>query len=283
MSKNNLGGEQAAILASALPFMQRYSGKIIVIKYGGAAMESEAAAKLFAQDVVLLWQSGVLPVIVHGGGKDINAMLERLNIKSEFKDGLRVTSKETAEVVEMVLAGPINKKIVENIAASGGRAVGISGRDGLLMKVKKHEGQDLGFVGVPHKIDARVIHTLLAAGFIPVIAPIGSDEQGQVYNVNADNAAGAIAIHLGAMRLLMMTDVLGLLDRDGSLIPSLNSDDAQSIIQSGLATDGMKPKIETCVAAVRQGVQAAVILDGRQKHALLLELFTQHGLGTMIQ
>jgi acetylglutamate kinase len=243
----------------------------------------EEAAKLFAQDVVLLRQSGLKPVIVHGGGKHINKMLERLNIKSEFKNGLRITTKEMAEVIEMVLAGHINKIIVDDIGQANGRAVGITGRDGQLMSVKKIADEALGFVGEPDKIDIKIIMTLLEAGIIPVVAPTGSDGQGQVYNVNADVAAGALAGALGATRLLMMTDVIGLMERDGSLIPSLSAEDARGLLASGVATEGMKPKIETCVQAVRDGVEAAVILDGRKPHALLLELFTPHGVGTMIQ
>lgn len=282
---NKLGDSQAAILAQALPFMQRYEGKVIVVKYGGAALEEgkEEAAALFASDCVLLRQSGLKPVIVHGGGKHINKMLERLNIKSQFKDGLRITTREMAEVIEMVLAGHVNKKIVDCIAQAGGRAVGISGRDGKLMSVKKTADESLGFVGEPDKVDIKIITTLLEAGAIPVIAPTASDEQGQIYNINADIFAGALASALGAARLLMMTDVIGLMERDGSLITSLSVDNANGILASGIASQGMKPKIETCIQAVRQGVEAAVILDGRKPHALLLELFTPHGVGTMIQ
>ena len=279
--QNNLGEEQAAILAQALPFMQAYDNKIVVIKYGGAAMEEDAAHN-FAHDVVLLRQSGVKPVIVHGGGKHINRMLERLGIQSQFQNGLRVTTKEMAEIIEMVLAGNINKKIVDTISRAHGKAVGLSGRDGNLMQVKKYN-DDLGFVGVPDKIDNKIITTLLNENLIPVIAPTASSEEGQVYNINADVAAGAIAASLKATRLLMMTDVIGLMEADGSLIPSLSTEDANAILASGIATEGMRPKIETCIQAVRQGVEAAVILDGRKPHALLLELFTPHGIGTMIQ
>lgn len=276
------GDRRAKILAEALPFMQRYDGHIIVIKYGGAAMQAERA-KDFARDVVLLRQSGVKPVIVHGGGKQIDAMLDELNIKSEFRNGLRVTSKRTAEIVEMVLAGHINKKIADDIAHAGGRAVGIGGRDGRLMRAKKYHQTDLGFVGVPDHIDTKIITTLLAAGMIPVIAPSASDGEGEIYNINADIAAGAIASALGAARLIILTDVIGLMDRAGQLIPSLSADDAQSLIINHIATEGMRPKIETCVKAVREGVEAAIILDGRNPHALLLELFTPHGVGTMIK
>ncbi len=282
-NQNNPGAARAEILSQALPFMQRYAGKIVVIKYGGAAMEDGLAAKSFAQDVVLLHQSGVLPVVVHGGGKAINKMFDQLNIKSEFKNGLRITTKAMAKVVEMVLAGSVNKKIVDDMGAAGGQAVGLSGRDGNLMRVKKYDLEDLGFVGQPDKINKEIIMTLLAAGIIPVIAPIGSDAQGQVYNVNADVAAGAIAAELGAVRLLMMTDVAGLMDKDETLVPHLSAENAKALVESGVATDGMRPKIEMCVQAVRSGVKAAVILDGRQTHALLLELFTPHGVGTMIE
>ena len=282
------GDEQARILAEALPFMQRYDGCVVVIKYGGAAMGDEQLARDFARDVVLLRQSGVRPVIVHGGGKQINAMLEQLNIKTEFRNGLRVTDQRTAEVVEMVLSGHINKKITDDIVRAGGCAVGICGRDGKLMQAKKlalssdSEIDDLGFVGQPEKIDTKIIATLLDAGMIPVIAPCASDQQGRVYNINADTAAGAIASALAATRLILLTDVIGLLDRDGSLVPKLSAEDAQSLIAADIATDGMRPKIATCIQAVREGVDAAIILDGRRPHALLLELFTAHGVGTMI-
>lgn len=279
---NDLAMDQAEILASALPFMQLYDGRCVVIKQGGSSMEA-SNAKSFAQDVVLLQQSGVKPVIVHGGGKQIDSMLERLNIKSEFKNGLRITNKETVEIVEMVLAGHINKKITDDIAASGGCAVGLSGRDGKLISAKKHQEEGLGFVGMVDKVDINIITTMLDAGIIPVIAPTASDEEGQVYNINADSVAGAIATHLGALRLIMMSDVIGLMESDGELIPSLSSEDANSILASGDVKDGMRPKIETCIAAVRGGVDAAVVLDGRKPHALLLELFTPHGVGTMIK
>ena len=282
------GDEQARILAEALPFMQLYDGCVVVIKYGGAAMGDEQLARDFARDVVLLRQSGVRPVIVHGGGKQINAMLEQLNLKTEFRNGLRVTDQRTAEVVEMVLSGHINKKITDDIVRAGGCAVGICGRDGKLMQAKKlasssdSEIDDLGFVGQPEKIDTKIIATLLDAGMIPVIAPCASDQQGRVYNINADTAAGALASALAATRLILLTDVIGLLDRDGSLVPKLSAEDAQSLIAADIATDGMRPKIATCIQAVREGVDAAIILDGRRPHALLLELFTAHGVGTMI-
>lgn len=279
---NEIALDQAAILASALPFMQLYDGRCVVIKQGGAAMEGYGA-KSFAQDVVLLQQSGVKPVIVHGGGKQIDAMLARLGIKSEFKNGLRITTQEIVEIVEMVLAGHINKKITDDVAASGGCAVGISGRDGKLISAKKHKEEGLGFVGLVDKVDINIITTMLDAGIIPVIAPTASDASGQVYNINADSVAGSIAAHLGAQRLIMMSDVIGLMENDGTLIPSLSAEDANSILASGVVKDGMRPKIETCIAAVREGVEAAVILDGRKPHALLLELFTPHGVGTMIK
>ena len=291
-TKQEAKGETAArILAEALPFMQLYDGCVVVIKYGGAAMGDEQLARDFARDVVLLRQSGVRPVIVHGGGKQINAMLEQLNIKTEFRNGLRVTDQRTAEVVEMVLSGHINKKITDDIVRAGGCAVGICGRDGKLMQAKKltpppeskqGESDDLGFVGQPEKIDTKIIATLLDAGMIPVIAPCASDQQGRVYNINADTAAGAIASALKAARLILLTDVIGLIDRDGSLVPKLSAEDAQSLIAANIATDGMRPKIATCIQAVREGVDAAIILDGRRPHALLLELFTAHGVGTMI-
>ncbi len=286
--EENLGAAQARILAEALPFMQLYDGCVVVIKYGGAAMSDERLAADFARDVVLLRQSGVRPVIVHGGGRQINDMLAQLNIKTAFRNGLRITDRRTAEVVEMVLSGHINKKITDDIGRAGGRAAGICGRDGKLMQAKKlaateNEKDDLGFVGAPDKIETGIITTLLDAGMIPVIAPTSSDAQGDIYNINADTAAGAIASALAATRLILLTDVAGLLDRDGSLVPRLSAENAQSLIDSGVAADGMRPKIATCIDAVRQGVDAAVILDGRKPHALLLELFTAHGVGTMIK
>ncbi len=282
------GDQRARILAEALPFMQLYDGCVVVVKYGGAAMGDQKLARDFARDIVLLRQSGVQPVIVHGGGKQINEMLAQLNIQTEFRNGLRVTDQRTAEIVEMVLSGHINKKITDDIIRAGGCAVGIGGRDGNLIEAKKltaraeNKEDDLGFVGQPEKINVTIITTLLDAAMIPVIAPCASDQQGRVYNINADTVAGAIASALAATRLILLTDVVGLLDHDGSLVPKLSAEDAQSLIATGVATDGMRPKITTCIDAVRQGVEAAIILDGRRPHALLLELFTAHGVGTMI-
>ncbi|MFK7866026.1 MAG: acetylglutamate kinase [Alphaproteobacteria bacterium] len=285
---------KADTLTEALPYMRQNAGAVTVIKYGGHAMGDDDAARQFAQDVVLLAQVGMKPVIVHGGGPQIGTMLDRLSIKSEFRDGLRVTDNDTLQVAEMVLAGSINKQIVSLIQAAGGKAVGICGKDGGMMQVKPlsrkirnqdssiEQVSDLGFVGEPTSVDPSLLHVLAKAGFIPVIAPIGMSEDGQSYNVNADTAAGAIAGAIHARRLLMLTDVAGVLDQDGQLVRRLSADDAQKMRQDGILKGGMIPKVETCLDAVKAGAQAAVILDGRVPHALLLELFTQLGSGTLI-
>lgn len=285
---------KADTLTEALPYMRQNAGAVTVIKYGGHAMGDDDAARQFAQDVVLLAQVGMKPVIVHGGGPQIGTMLDRLSIKSEFRDGLRVTDNDTLQVAEMVLAGSINKQIVSLIQAAGGKAVGICGKDGGMMQVKPlsrkirnqdssiEQVSDLGFVGEPTSVDPSLLHVLAKAGFIPVIAPIGMSEDGQSYNVNADTAAGAIAGAIHARRLLMLTDVAGVLDQDGQLLRRLSADDAQKMRQDGILKGGMIPKVETCLDAVKAGAQAAVILDGRVPHALLLELFTQLGSGTLI-
>ncbi len=286
--------EQARILTNALPFLRRYAGATIVVKYGGHAMGEEALAEEFGRDIALLKQVGVNPIVVHGGGPQISAMLRRLKISSTFVDGLRVTDEPMVEVVEMVLAGTVNKYVAGLISRAGALAVGICGKDGGLIRARKvirtrtdpgnHVEQelDLGFVGEPERVDVRVLHALTGAGLIPVIAPVGVGEDGKTYNINADQAAGAIASALGATRLLMLTDVPGVLDATGRLIPELSPEAAQRGIAEGSITGGMIPKVETCVAAVREGVRGAVIMDGRVPHAPLLELFTE-GFGTIIR
>ena len=286
---------QAGILTEALPYMRRYAGKTIVIKYGGHAMGNADLAQHFARDIVLLKQVGINPVVVHGGGPQIGAMLDRLKIKSEFVDGLRVTDRDTVGIVEMVLSGQINKQIVAEIAAAGGRAVGLSGKDGGLIRARKLRRRakrtdsniekvlDLGFVGEPQEIDAHVIRLLDASKFIPVIAPIGTDAKGQTYNINADTVAGAIAGALDATRLLMLTDVEGVLGKNGKLIAEMNLRNARKYLRDGTLKGGMIPKVETCINAIKDGVEAAAILDGRVPHAVLLEIFTEHGSGTLIR
>ena len=286
---------QAEILVQALPHMQRYDEEVVVIKYGGHAMGDRAAAEDFAEDVVLLEQSGLKPIVVHGGGPQIGKMLEKLGIKSEFQAGLRVTDEATVEVVEMVLAGSINKQIVGWIGAEGGRAVGLSGKDGNMVLAKKaartvvdpdsniEKHIDLGFVGEPERVDRAVLDAVLKAELIPVLAPVAMGADGQTYNVNADTFSGAIAGAMRAKRLLLLTDVPGVLDKDRHLIPELTIEDCRRLIADGTITDGMIPKIETCIYALEQGVEAVVILDGKVPHAVLLELFTDHGSGTLIR
>jgi len=278
----------ARTISEALPYMRRYSGKSFVIKYGGHAMVDKELADVFARDIVLLKQVGINPIVVHGGGPQINDMLKRLNIKSEFIDGLRVTDTATMEVVEMVLAGSINKHIVGAIQAVGGAAVGLSGRDAGLLLAKKQLMQkdgkavDLGFVGDPEMVNPQVLKTLAAGGLVPVIAPVGYGEDGKTYNINADTAAGAIAAAVGASRLLLLTDVAGVLDKSSKLIENLTVAETRALMSDGTISGGMIPKLETCIEAVEQGVDAAVILDGRVPHSLLLEIFTPHGVGTLV-
>ena len=285
----------ARTLVEALPFIQRHAGATFVVKYGGHAMGEEHLAREFARDIVLLEQVGIDVVVVHGGGPQIKSMLDRLAIKSEFVDGLRVTDAATVEVVEMVLAGKINKEIVGAIQAAGGRAVGISGKDARLIEARRltrtrrdptssiEQIVDLGFVGEPVRVDRAILDVLAGSGIVPVVAPVGASADGQTYNINADTAAGAVAAALGAKRLLMLTDVAGVLDRDRQLLPWLSVAQARALIADGTIAGGMIPKVETCVAAVEQGVEAATILDGRVPHAILLELFTEHGIGTQIR
>ena len=286
---------RAQTLTEALPFMQRYAGKTFVVKYGGHAMGDPEAARDFARDVVLMKQVGINPVVVHGGGPQIGEMLGKLGVQSSFVDGLRVTDAETAKVAEMVLSGAINKEIVGWIGQAGGRAIGLSGKDGGLVvaqKLKRSKRDpdsnierviDLGFVGDPRHVDRTIIDTQVAAGFIPVIAPIAIGDHGETFNVNADTMAGAIAAALGATRLFLMTDVPGVLDKAGTLLPELDADGISRLKHDGTISGGMIPKVDTCLAAVVGGAEAAVILDGRVPHAMLLEIFTTSGVGTLVR
>jgi acetylglutamate kinase len=285
----------ARTITEALPFMRRYAGRTFVIKYGGHAMGDAELAGLFASDIVLMKQVGIHPVVVHGGGPQIGEMLERLKIKSEFVDGLRITDAATVEVVEMVLSGTINKQIVSAINAAGGTAIGVSGKDGNLIQASRFTGTqrdtgsniervlDLGYVGEPEKINPQPLIALEQSGMIPVIAPIGFGTGGETYNINADTVAGAIASAIGASRLLMLTDVVGVLDKQGELLTDLTLQQVAELRRDGTISGGMIPKVETCVKAVESGVEAAVILDGRVPHSLLLEIFTDRGIGTIIR
>lgn len=287
--------ERARILSEALPFMQRYDKRTVVVKYGGHAMGDEALGAEFARDIVMLKQAGLNPIVVHGGGPQIGAMLTRLGIKSEFSGGLRITDKATVEIVEMVLAGSINKQIVAQLNQAGGRAVGLCGKDGNLIVARKVEQKihdpesniekilDLGFVGEPEKINPEILDVIQKSDIIPVIAPIGVSSDGHTYNINADTVAGAIAGAMGAARLLLLTDVKGVLDKQGKLMEALTVDEAKALMKDGTISGGMIPKLETCIESVEGGVEAVVILDGRVRHAVLLELFTEHGAGTLIQ
>ncbi|GBQ72021.1 acetylglutamate kinase [Ameyamaea chiangmaiensis NBRC 103196] len=287
--------EQAALLAKALPYLRRYAGDTIVVKYGGHAMGDDMLSGAFGHDIALLKLVGVNPIVVHGGGPQINAMLKKLDIASTFVDGLRVTDASMIDVIEMVLSGTVNKQVASLINRAGALAVGISGKDGGLLKARKlqrsvrdpdsliERALDLGFVGEPASVDPRVLYALSGSGLIPVIAPVGVGEHGETYNINADTAAGAIAGAVHATRLLMLTDVPGVLDENGTLIPELSAEDARRGIESGMISGGMIPKVETCLKAVEAGASAAVILDGRVPHACLLELFTESGSGTLIR
>ncbi|MEJ1994767.1 MAG: acetylglutamate kinase [Limibacillus sp.] len=285
----------AETITEALPFMRRYAGRSCVVKYGGHAMGDDQLARIFARDIVLMKQVGINPIVVHGGGPQIGKMLERLEVKSDFVDGLRVTDQKTVEIVEMVLSGSINKSIVQAISEAGGTAVGLSGKDGNLIqatklrRTKRDENSniekilDLGFVGEPTKVNPRILTDLEQAGIIPVIAPIGMGANGETYNINADTVAGAIASAMGASRLLLLTDVVGVLDKENNLIPDLTVEQVKALQQDGTISGGMIPKLETCVSAVQNGVDAAVILDGRVPHAMLLEIFTDRGIGTLVK
>jgi len=289
------GQDRARLIAEALPFMQRYEGKSVVIKYGGHAMGDAGLAKAFARDVALLKQSGVNPVVVHGGGPQIAAMLKRLGIESTFEGGLRITDEKTVEVVEMVLAGSINKQIVAAINAEGVWAIGLCGKDGSMVFAEKvtrtivdpdsniEKIVDLGFVGEPVEVDRRLIDILAKSAMIPVIAPVAPGRDGATYNINADTFAGAIAGALAAERLLVLTDVPGVLDAGGALIEELTISQARAMIADGSISGGMIPKVETCIAAVEEGVAGVVILNGKTPHAVLLELYTDHGAGTLIK
>jgi acetylglutamate kinase len=275
----------ARVLVEALPYILKYDQKTIVVKYGGNAMAGGGStAADFAQDIVLMKQTGIDPVVVHGGGPQIGAMLNKLGIKSNFINGLRVTDEAAMEVVEMVLSGTINKQIVSGINAAGGRAIGLSGKDGNLVIAKKLEkdGVDLGFVGQPDVVNPDVLRKIMGQEIVPVIAPIGAGKEGETYNINADTVAGAVAGAMQAERLILLTDVEGVLDNEKKLIQKLTVDEARALINQGTISGGMIPKIETAIEAVKAGVKAAVILDGRIPHVLLLELFTEHGAGTLI-
>lgn len=282
------------VLAQSLPFIQRYAGKTVVVKYGGHAMVDEELSKQFASDMVLLKAVGINVVIVHGGGPQIKSMLERLNIESTYVEGLRKTDAATMEVAEMVLSGPINKGIVSAIQMAGGRAVGLSGKDGGLFRARKVRKEvldaasgkpievDLGLVGEPEAVDPTLLESLCAAGNIPVVAPIGVDASGQSYNINADTAAGAVAAALRAERLLLLTDVAGVLDKSKRLLSQLTLNDVGALVEDGTISGGMVPKLQTATDAVRAGCNASIIMDGRVPHAALLELFTERGVGTIV-
>lgn len=272
----------ARTLSEALPYLQRYDGAVVVIKFGGHAMGSPEAMASFARDIVLLKQVNVNPVIVHGGGPMINEMLERLEIKSEFVNGKRISDEKTVEVVEMVLSGTINKRIVQAINAEGGHAVGLSGKDADLM-ICERAVPDLGFVGEPAEVNPKVLRELAASGYIPVIAPLGAGRNGETYNVNGDTAAGAIAAALKADRLLLLTDVDGVRDASGAVVTQLTPDHVRQMTADGTIAGGMIPKTETALAAIDGGVRAVVILDGRAPNAVLLELYTEHGAGSLIR
>ena len=286
--------DQARILIEALPHMQRYDEEIVVVKYGGHAMGEEEMAKSFARDIVLMEQTAINPVVVHGGGPQIGEMLKRLGIKSEFAGGLRITDAATIEIVEMVLAGSINSQIVGFINEAGGKAVGLTGKDGNMVLARKvnrtmvdpgsniEKIVDLGFVGEPDKVDITVLTQILGRELIPVLAPLAGSAQGGTYNVNADTFAGAIAGALKAKRLLLLTDVPGVLDKSNKLIKQLSPDDARALIADGTISGGMIPKVETCIYALEAGVEGVVILDGKVPHAVLLELLTDHGAGTLM-
>jgi acetylglutamate kinase len=286
--------ETARILSEALPFLQRYDDQIIVVKYGGHAMVDPKLSQQFARDMVMLKVCGLNPIVVHGGGPQINKMLDKLAVKAEFRDGLRVTDDETMSIVEMVLAGSINKSIVASIQQAGGRAVGISGKDGSLMIAERFTKQkrntetgemetiDFGQVGEPARINTEILTTIMKSDAIPVVAPIGIGWEGDTYNVNADTAAGAIASAVNAKRLLLLTDVAGVLDKQKQLISELKIGDVPGLIEDGTITAGMIPKIESAVSVVESGVEGVIILDGRVPHSVLLELLTPHGVGTRI-
>ncbi len=285
----------AATISEALPYLRRFSGETFVIKYGGHAMGDARLTESFANDVVLIKQVGINPVVVHGGGPQIGEMLERLRIKNSFIDGLRVTDKDSIEIVEMVLSGNINKQIVTAIIAAGGHAIGLSGKDGPLIEARKltrtvrdpdsniEKVLDLGFVGEPARVNADILEIFARSNLVPVVAPIGIGPGGETFNINADTVAGAVARALAAAKLVMLTDVAGVADAEGALISRMTVGDGRALIADGVITGGMIPKMETCLGAVEAGTGAAHILDGRVPHTLLLEVFTEHGTGTMIE
>ncbi len=287
--------KKADLLMETLPFMRRYTDKIVVIKIGGNAMGKKEYVKSFAEDIALLQLVGILPIVVHGGGPQIGEMLKKLKIESNFVEGLRVTDEATIDVVEMVLCGVTNKSIVSAISLSGARAVGISGKDGNLITAKRlsildknsdsnvEKAVDLGFVGEPNKINIEVLNALISQKMIPVISPVGIGSKGETFNINADTAAGAIASAMKASRMIMLTDVMGVLNSNQELISELQINEAKTLIQNKIVQGGMIPKVKTCINTVEDGVEAAVILDGRLPHALLIELFTEHGIGTLIK
>lgn len=280
--------KQAKILSKALPFMQKYSNKNITIKFGGSAMNELSLSTSFAKDVTLLKQVGINPLIIHGGGPRIKKMLEKLNLKTSFVDGLRVSDTKTVSVVEMVLSGSINKEIVMEINKEGGRAIGLSGKDAFLVKSEKLKTNtqkkivDLGYVGSPIKVNSDFLYWCIDSDFIPVVAPISFGKKFETFNVNADIMAGHIASSISSERLILLTDVKGVIDKKGKLISELSLKSAKKLIKNGTISDGMIPKVETCIHAVENGVKAAVIVDGRCPHAILLEIFTEHGVGTLI-
>jgi acetylglutamate kinase len=287
--------KKADLLMETLPFMRRYTDKIVVIKIGGNAMGKKEYIKSFAEDIALLQLVGILPIVVHGGGPQIGEMLKKLKIESNFVDGLRVTDEATIDVVEMVLCGVTNKSIVSAISLAGALSVGISGKDGNLIKAKRlsildknsdsnvEKAVDLGFVGEPSSINVGVLNALISQKMIPVISPVGIGNNGETYNINADTAAGAIASAMKASRMIMLTDVVGVLDAKQELITELKISEAKNLIQNKIVLGGMIPKLKTCISSVEEGVEASVILDGRLPHALLIELFTEHGIGTLIK
>ena len=276
--------DRAEVLTSALPYIRRYNGKTVVVKYGGNAMVNESLKLQVMQDIVLLWLIGVKVVLVHGGGPEISAMMDRLGKKPEFIDGLRVTDKETVDIVQMVLAGKVNKTLVNLLENAGGRAVGLSGMDGRLIEAEKKD-EKLGYVGEITKINIAPVTDLLERGYIPVISTVGCDRQGNVYNINGDTAAAHIAGALGAERLIMMTDIAGILrDRDdlSTLIPEITVEEAGALYKEGVISGGMIPKVECCIEAIRRGVKHVIIMDGRVPHSILMELLTDEGAGTMV-
>ena len=278
--------KKTSILSQALPFMQKYSGKNLTIKFGGSAMGVNQLYSSFAKDIVLLKQVGINPIVIHGGGPKIKTMLDKLKVQSKFVNGLRVTDKETMNIVEMVLSGSINKDIVMEINKEGGSAIGLSGKDALLARTKKlrrkKSDSDLGYVGIPETINSKFLKWCLESDFVPVISPVGFNSKFETYNINADTMAGSIASSISSKRLILLTDVKGVLDKKGNLLTQIEISDIKKLISDGTISEGMIPKVQTCVEAVKKGVDAAVILDGRLPHSILLEIFTDHGVGTLI-